>query len=178
MIKLIEFCKTKDFLFGFDEGRYAFQKLKDYVDSIPDSQVLEISFESIEITDVVFARESVVSLAKQFLTEKFFVLVDMRSQDVIDNWHYAAIAKNVNLVVRHGNMTRIIGPELTKANKELWYCVCNDKISGSAQAANTLNISVANASARLKSLASAGLLIRNESTAISGGREHVYVAPF
>jgi DNA-binding transcriptional ArsR family regulator len=173
--RLIEFTKD-DHPFGNVQGKEAFRKLADYVDAHPQTCTFGISLKGIEATDASFPRESVVSIAKQYRGEKGFFLEDMGSRDLIDNWRYAAKAKEQPLVIWNDRAFEIIGPEMNISTKRLVdYVLEKGRISVS-EAASDLDMSVQNASTRLKKLFEHGYILRSSTVAESGGIEFLYHA--
>jgi len=66
--------------FGNKKGREVFPQLKAIIDSNPNQNVFEISFDGIEFTDSSFARESILLLAKMFRGNKgIFYLILIRT---------------------------------------------------------------------------------------------------
>lgn len=175
VVRLREFTKNER-PFGNIEGKLVFQKLSEFVEKYPDVEVFGISLEGIEVTDASFPRESVVSLAKQLRGEKGIFLTNLSNRDLIDNWNYAAEAKGQPLVIWNDSSFEIIGPELNKSARELIEYVLHKGSVLASQVASDLNISVQNASTRLKNLVSQGYLLRSEDVADSGGIEFKYSA--
>src|SRR5262245_21744577 len=117
LIKLLAFCES-DHPFGNKQGREVLLKLSDYIDH-HTSDIYEISLDGIVATDASFPRESVISLAKMHNAEKGFYLTGKFSKDLLDNWNYAAIAKEQPLIVKERVGYRVIGPEPKAGAKEL-----------------------------------------------------------
>jgi hypothetical protein len=174
-VSLLEFT-CDDRPFGNPEGKEVFRKLSDFVDQHPAIKIFGISFNGIVATDASFARESVISLAKQLRGERAFFLTELTNRDLIDNWCYAARAKEQPLIIWDNDSFELIGPELSKANRELVEYVLQKGDVLASQAASDLNISIPNASTRLKRLVSDGYLLRLEDVADSGGIEFMYSA--
>lgn len=162
--------------FGNVEGKNVFRKLSDFVDQNPGVGIFGISLKGIEATDASFPRESVVSLAKQLRGEKGFYLTQLSNRDLIDNWSYAAQAKDQPLVIWNNANFEIIGAELNKPTRDLLEYVLRNGSVLASQAANDLTLSVQNASTRLKNLVLQGFLLRSEDVADSGGIEFKYSA--
>lgn len=173
VVKLRNFTKT-DRPFGNTEGKDAFHKLSDFVEGKQGVRVIGISFDGITATDASFARDSVVSLAKQLRGERGFFLTDLNNRDLIDNWTYAAKAKEQPLVIWNADKFEVIGPDLTPATRTLVEYVLSKGEALASQAAADLGISVPNASTRLKTLVAQGYLLRVEEGAESGGIEFKY----
>lgn len=174
-VKLADFTSSTS-PFGNVEGKNVFRKLVDFVERHPRTRSFGISLKDIEATDASFPRESVVSLAKQFRGERGVFLTDLQDRDLIDNWMYAARAKEQPLAIWNEGTFEIIGPELNLSARSLVEYVYEKRSVLASQAAADQGLSVQNASTRLKSLATAGYLLRLEEVAESGGIEFKYQA--
>lgn len=173
IIKLLDLT-SDDHPFGNVQGREIFMKLVDFVESHPLQKVFGISLEGIVATDASFPRESVISLAKHYRGERWFFLQNLSSRDLIDNWRYAAKAKEQPLTIWNGDDFEIIGPPINSATEELiGYVIKNGAVTAS-RVATDLNLTIHNASTRLKRLVSEGYLMRSEEVAPSGGKEFIY----
>ena len=163
--------------FGNHQGKKVFQQLCEVVDSTKGITVFNISLEGIVATDASFPRESVVSAARFYRGQCYFFLSKITDRDLIDNWRYAAMAKEQPLIIWHDDDSfEVIGPEMTDSAADLLEHVLSKRQVSTAQVATDLNISVPNASTRLKKLVADGYLLRQEQTAESGGLEYVYSA--
>ncbi|MDE2259973.1 MAG: DNA-binding protein, partial [Betaproteobacteria bacterium] len=109
VVRLRDFTKNAH-PFGNSEGKEVFRKLLDFFEQSPGTEVFGISLDGIEATDASFPRESVISVAKQLRGEKGFYLADLANRDLIDNWSYAARAKEQPLVIWNNGEFEIIGP--------------------------------------------------------------------
>jgi hypothetical protein len=174
ILKLLDFTDQNDHPFGNQQGKNTFRKLKDYIDIHPSYSIFGISLAGIVATDASFPRESVLSIAKIYRESKGFYLIDVQNRDTLDNWDYAAKAKEQPLVVWDKNEYEIIGPSLTAASKSLVYYVLSNGPVLASQVATDLEISVQNASTRLKKLVREGYILRTEVVAESGGIEYIY----
>jgi hypothetical protein len=162
--------------FGNQEGKVVYNKLSEFVEQNQSASLFGILMEGIELTDASFPRESVVSIAKQFRGEKGFFLRNLTDRDLIDNWSYAAKAKDQPLMLWNANDCEILGPDLSKATRGLVEFVLLRGEVLASQVADELGLSVQNASTRLKSLVTQGYLLRAEDVADSGGVEFKYFA--
>src|SRR6185369_6783705 len=175
IIKLRDFT-SDDHPFGNVQGRETFRKLVDFIEAHPLQKVFGITLKDIEATDASFPRESVVAIAKQYRGEKWFFLEGFCSRDLIDNWRYAAQAKDQPLVVCDEDAIEIIGPPISNSTEELVrYVIKNGSVTAS-RVAGDLNLTIHNASTRLKRLVSEAYLMRSEEIAASGGIEYIYRA--
>jgi len=166
-------CSTA---FGNDEGREVYQKLLFALDEYPNKNIVGISLEGITRTDASFPRESVITLIKSKIGEKGFYLQDFVSKDLIDNWNYAAIAKDQSIIVFTDNGYELLGTDLNPGAIELLDFVMKKKTVTTSLVADEFNVSAQNANAKLKKLLSIGLILGTKQTAESGGMEFVYTA--
>ncbi|MFV3305164.1 winged helix-turn-helix domain-containing protein [Pseudomonas sp. NY15181] len=174
-VKLIDFTED-DHPFGNVQGKATFGKLTEFVDTHPQYSIFGVSLAGIEATDASFPRESVVAVAKLFKGERGFFLKDLKSRDLLDNWSYAAQAKDIPLTVWANDGYDIIGPEISSSTRALLDCVLSQRSVTAAKVAEALKISVPNASTKLKKLKDQGYILRAEEAAESGGIEYVYLA--
>jgi hypothetical protein len=175
IVKLLDLTGD-DHPFGNVQGKATFRMLLEIVEANPQALVFGISLDGIEATDASFPRESVVAVAKLFKGERGFFLKDVKNRDLLDNWRYAALAKEQPLTVWSNNGYEVIGPELSPSTAELLGCVLSSRSITTAKAADLLKISVPNASTKLKKLLDSGYVLRAEEAAESGGIEFMYQA--
>lgn len=173
-MRLRDFTRD-DHPFGNKQGRETFSLLADYVDENP-SDIYEISIDGIVATDASFPRESVISLAKLSKGEKGFYLTGSFTKDLLDNWHYAAVAKDQPLILKAEDGYSIVGSPLSKGAKELFDFIMLESEVTTSKVAMKFGVSAQNASAKLKKLYSLGLILGSKVVADSGGLEFVYRA--
>ena len=150
--------------------------LAEFIDSHPSQAIFGITLCDIEATDASFPRESVIAIAKQYRGEKGFYLEGFKSRDLIDNWNYAAKAKEQPLVVWNDEEFELIGPDVKPSTKTLLEYIFTHRSVTTSRVASDLNISVQNASTQLKKLVDLGFIIRSEEIAETGGVEFIYKA--
>lgn len=175
IINLRNFTKD-DHPFGNVQGKDVFHKLMEFVDSHPSCNVFGVSLDGIEATDASFPRESVIALARFYRGDKSFYLINVTDRDLVDNWNYGALAKEQPLVIWSECGYEVIGPAMTKGTKDLVDFVLTNGSVTTSNVATAFNISIPNASTRLKKLYNAGYIIRSEEAAESGGKEFIYNA--
>lgn len=175
--KLLNFTND-DLPNGNIQGKETFRKLSDFVDSNPTCQIFGISLEGITATDISFPRESVLSIAKLYRGDKGFYLegLNLNDRDLFDNWQGAADAKDQPLVIWYENKYEIIGPKISPNNLVLIKYVLENNSVTASKVASDFNISIHNASAKLKKIAEQGYIMRAEDVAESGGIEFIYHA--
>jgi hypothetical protein len=96
---------------------------------------------------------------------------------LLDNWDYAAKAKNQPVIVhKSGHQYDVIGPELSEGMRELLDFVMKEGVVTTSKVAKNFDISAQNASAKLKRLFLTGLVLGSKESAETGGVEYVYRA--
>lgn len=159
---------------GNEEGREVFQALSRIVDQNPNQDVFEISLDGITATDASFPRESVVNLAKALRGEKAFFLSGFKNKDLIDNWSYGAIAKDQPLMILSDSKSFWIGPAIKSVTKDLLDFIYSQDSVTTAMVADHFDVSVQNASGKLKKLYNQGFILGKKEVADSGGLEFIY----
>ncbi|RYY80280.1 MAG: winged helix-turn-helix domain-containing protein [Moraxellaceae bacterium] len=160
--------------YGNVQGRSTFSKITDHINQLFNVSLIRISFADIEEADISYSREAVVSFAKYYKGEKGIYITNVENDDIIENLHFACIAKNQPLLVWANNDYKILGEPLSLPNLTLLEIVLKKRIATTASVAKELNISVQNASTRLKKLVDDGYILRKEVSAESGGKEYIY----
>ncbi len=177
VISLYDFTGPKDFLSGNEFGRSVLQKLISHVGSTSGpGRIYGISLKNILATDASFPRESVASLVKMFRGEVGFYLKDFASQDLIDNWDYAAKAKEQPIIIFDNGGYRVIGPNLNEGMASLLDFIMSKGRATTSMVSKEFDVSAQNASAKLKKLHGYGLILGAKEVAESGGLEYVYKA--
>ena len=116
-----------------------------------------------------------ILLAQLYKGKKGFYISHLSNDDVIDNIDYAAKALEQPLTLKkENNEICMLGPSLTKSNLEIFNILMTKNQVTTSQIASLLNLSVQNASIKLKKLVDEGYILRFEETAESGGIEFVY----
>ena len=175
MIKLYDLVGEST-VFGNDQGREIYQKLLSALDKHPSNKIVGISLSGITRSDASFPRESVISLAKSRRGEKGFYLQDFASRDLMDNWDYAAKAKDMTIIVFTDDQYELIGKEINSGARELLNLVMKSGIVTTSKVSEVLDVSAQNASAKLKKLLATGLMLATKQVAETGGLEFVYTA--
>lgn len=176
VINLYEFTNKTNRPFGAIQGKETYRKLVDFIDSTPSVSTFGISLKDITATDASFPRESVVSVAKHYRGEKGFYLLDLTNRDLIDNWSYAALAKDQPLIIWNsdGSEFEFIGPTLKATEKALLEYIYAKETVTTSQLATDFGVSAPNASAKLKKASQQGYVLRTEEASESGGIEYIY----
>lgn len=172
-MKLYDFCQLER-PYGNETGKKVFLQMRDYVEKHKNQIIFEISFDNIKFVDSSFARESLILLAQLYKGKKGFFISNLYDVDVIDNIDYAAVALSQPLTIKLEKEIRMLGPVLKKSNLEIFNFVRNKNRVTASQLASSMDLSVQNASSKLKKLVDDGYILRFEETAESGGIEFIY----
>ncbi len=160
--------------YGSAMGRDTHAKLLNHIDNLHGISVIGISFAGMATADGTFLRESLIYTIKRYSKEIFFFVFDIPDDDMFSNIKTAAINGNQQLTCWLDDACQIVGPETSASNKALLELVVNHRFTTTSKAAEELNISVQNASTRLKRLSEEGFLMRTEEAADTGGKEFIY----
>ncbi|MDG9927967.1 MULTISPECIES: winged helix-turn-helix transcriptional regulator [unclassified Pseudomonas] len=160
--------------YGAAKGRKAHSRLLAHIDSIPNIPVIGISLSNIESADISFFREAVIYTAKRYSKQISFFVCGIEDEDIFDNLDGAADSGDFRLTCWVGKECRFVGPKPSASSKALLELVIDNREATTAEAAAALDISVQNASTRLKRLSDEGFLLRSEAAAETGGKEFVY----
>lgn len=161
---------------GSEEGIAVREKLLRAIEAHPEAMVIRVSLAGIRRTDASFARESVLELAHQFRGRRGICVLDVPSDDVLENWDAAALKRGQALVVWGAKGPQLIGPRPSEDTWELLKLVLRRGEVGTAEAAKVLRKQVNNVSTRLKRLSDEGLVLRRDANAATGGVEYRYMA--
>ena len=162
--------------YGNDQGQEAHATLKKELNKYPNAKIVGISLKGIKRTDSSFPRESVIALAKEKRGEIGFYLKNFANEDMVDNWHYAANAKDQPLIVLIGKEFRVIGPGPSADNLKLLTFIMKNETVTTSEIAEKFELSAPNASMKLKKLLNQGLIIGSKETAETGGLEYIFTA--
>tara|TARA_B100000446_G_scaffold166387_1_gene169524 strand:+ start:627 stop:1175 length:549 start_codon:yes stop_codon:yes gene_type:complete len=173
VIKLLEVVGDP-IAIGNEEGREAYKELSRIVDEHSDQVVFEISLDGMDATDASFPRDSVVALAKSLRGEKYFFVSGFKNKDLIDNWAFGAEAKEQPLIVHDGGKRIWLGPTVKSATKDLLDFIYDQDSVTTAKVAEHFDVSVQNASGKLKKLYNQGFILGKKEIAESGGLEFIY----
>lgn len=175
-IKLIDLTERSE-VHGTKEGKDVYQKLAQIVSDSFHENTFNISMDGIKATDASFPRESVLAIAKQYRDEgKWFFLSGEMTQDTLFNWNLAAEFKDQPLVLWNNENYKVLGPKAGPSLSKVLEIVMDVKEVTASDIASKLDLSIPNASSKLKKLSTKGFISRCERTAESGGIEFVYKA--
>lgn len=159
---------------GREQGRAVYGKLLSFVESKAGTMIFRVSMAGVERTDISFASETVVELARRYRGAKGFALVDLTDPDLLENWEAAASRKGQPLMVWHDNQARVIGLQPSEGNAEAFRFALRNAAVRASQFAVSTKTPITSASMKFKQLWEQGFLLRREAIAESGGVEFVY----
>jgi hypothetical protein len=160
---------------GREQGRKVFRRLLDSVEAGSGCVVFRVSMRGVDRTDISFASETVVELARRFRGSKGFCLVDLSDPDVKENYEAAAARKAQPLIVWTGETATVIGAQPSQGAREaLEFALQRPRTRAAEFVADKSGMTIANASMKFKQLWEQGFLLREESAADTGGVEYVY----
>lgn len=160
---------------GSKQGHQAFSEFIDQVDAAKETSVFNISFKSIEQIDACFAIAAIVALCRMYKREKHFYVSGIQNRDILTNLTCVATVYDLPLLVLHDNQnTEWIGKALTPNNTELVNYIYSKPKVTTAIIARKFELSVPNASIKLKKLYDQGYLMAKKQDAVSGGHEYIY----
>lgn len=160
---------------GSENGKYAFTQVVRLIGSNEPESVLNISLLGIKQIDVSFISSSFVTLMKMYKNEKYLYFTGIENKDILKNMECVAhFHETLFLVKDESNNIQWIGRNLTAKSMELLnFIYSKDKVT-TAVIAKKFDLSLPNASLKLKKLFNQGYLIANKQDALSGGHEYIY----
>jgi hypothetical protein len=161
---------------GRIQGRQVYEQLRSQVETNSAEMIIKISLQGVERTDILFPRESVIALAREYRGTRGFCLREVHHPDLLENWDAAAERREQPLMVWNGNqLIRVLGPELSPGLRHMFDYVLSRPVARTSEAAASLGLKVPNASNKLKQLWQEGYILRREQSASSGGVEYEYL---
>jgi hypothetical protein len=160
--------------YGSVTGRLTYTKLVDYIDNLSGVKIIGISLGNLDRADASFFREALIYTAKRYRKEIFLFVLDAHDEDLFANLQGAALASDIHLTCWNEGVCKFAGPALSESTKILLDAASNQRETTTTKIADALNISVQNASTRLKRLSDEGLLMRVAVDSETGGKEFIY----
>ena len=172
--------KLRDFMdrdegWGRSEGHSVYPRLIGFVEANPGHAVFQVALAGVTRVDISFASETVVELARRYRGSKGFCFNDLSDADMEENWDAAALKKVQPITVWAGSEPRILGLKPSQGTRDaLSFAMASPTVRVAQFVEATPAMSAANASSKFKQLWEQGFLLRQESTAETGGVEFVY----
>lgn len=145
-----------------------------YINARPPGGVLRLSLQGVRRLDAGFAGEAIVEVIRQYRSARPICLVGAGDEDILGNIAAAARERKTPVTVWRAGSAQILGgPRTRTAQDALAFALARPSVRA-AEYAESAGISITNASSRLHRLWAAGCLLRDATTAPSGGTEYVY----
>ncbi len=174
IIALCDFTDGSSNPYGTTRGRKARAQLLEHIAKLVEVKTIGISLKGIDGADVSFLRESLIFTFKQYAKKISFYIFDLTDEDIIANLEGAAIIGDFRVTCWVNDTCRFVGPEPSPSSLPLLKVVLSNRSVTTTQVAQALEMSVQNASTRLKRLSEEGFITRVEMSAGSGGKEFIY----
>ncbi len=160
---------------GRSEGRAVYPRLLAFVEANPGQSVFQVAISGVTRVDISFASETLVELARRYRGSKGFCFIDLDDADMEENWDAAALKKAQPITVWADGKSTILGAQPSQGTRDaLSFAMASPTVRVARFVEATLNMTAANASSKFKQLWEQGFLLRQESTAETGGVEFVY----
>lgn len=162
---------------GIERGRTAFAKI-DSVLRDRSEAIIELDLAGIERLDVSCAREVIANLLRKYGGARWFFATHVTSESVRENIDAAMLKSNSSLLLRtDAKPPQILGVQLKEHLKATLAVVEKRGAATSKDVAKELDgLALTACINRLKDLVDAGVVVRLEGSAESGGKEFIYVA--
>lgn len=161
---------------GVEQGKTVHHQLDLELSKVNGSSVIELDLRGIEQADVSFCREAIVEIVRKYRPGRQFFLANFENEVIVENLDAALRRRNQTGLLRlqDGSYSLIgkpIGVDMESMLRDV-------ETMGEATARQIIQrhnkLKIQNCSNKLKALWQLGLLVRDESSAPSGGREYVY----
>ena len=159
---------------GRSQGREVYQRLLGFVEENPGVGVFRISMHGVQRMDISFSSEAIVELARRFRRIKGFCLTDVTDSDLLENIDAACVKKDQPMLVMRDRAQALIGPSPSEGTREAFEFAMKHPEVRASELVIEKDISLPNASMKLKRLWDQGFLLRNEAIADTGGVEYRY----
>lgn len=161
---------------GVEQGKTVYHQLDIELSKVNGSSVIELDLGGIEQADVSFCREAIVEIVRRYRPGRQFFLANFENDVVVENLDAAFDRRNeIGLLRFQDGSYKLIGKALGPDMQS----ILNDvEIMGETTSRQIIQrhkkLKIQSCSNKLKALWKVGLLVREEGSAISGGREYVY----
>lgn len=160
--------------YGSAAGRRIQPVLAAKVASGSEPSVMRLSLAGVRRIDVTFAAEAIIAVIRQHLCQHGVCLTNVPDEDVLANIAAAAERDRVPVTIWRGDTPEIVGSmPVAGAAGALTWSLARPQVRA-AELASALDISLTNASSKLKQLWEGGYLLREGLAASTGGNEFVY----
>lgn len=163
---------------SIDHGRSVYTALLPVIQGFVDVDTIHLSMKGIREVNSSFCREAIVRTICEFRGKIGFCLVDIENEEYLDNFVAAAIKLKQPVFFKLDSGYKVIGPafpsELPRGAAEILDYVKKHNPTTATMLKSDLDLSITNASTKLKQLLEQGYLLRKQEAATSGGLEFKY----
>ena len=159
---------------GSSEGSKLGIELAQLVYSTRGPLVVELSMAGITAIDCAFFEQAVYKLIHDLTQGAAIYVSDVQSEDVARTCELTARALGRYLIIEGKQGYRIVGQDLRAADAMQVEALYDKGLDNSRDIADVYDMSVANASTRLKDMLKKGLVLRAEVISATGGYEYRY----
>jgi len=162
---------------GIEQGRTAFSKIDTSLRGRPEV-IVNLDFGGIVRFDSSCSREIIVGLIRKYRGARWFFVTGVANESVRENIDAAMLKSEVSVLYRRSkNAFGVLGVSLKPHLKETLDVVEKFGTTTSKEVAARLGgLALPACINRLKDLVDAGLVMRAEGTAESGGKEFLFAA--
>lgn len=163
---------------GIDKGRAAFAKIDSVLRDRPEA-IVELDLSGIERLDVSCAREVIANLVRKYTGARWFFATHVANESVRENIDAAMFKSNATLLLRSDTKSspQVLGVQLKEHLKATLAVVEKRGAATSKDVAKEFDgLALTACINRLKDLVDAGVVMRLEGSAESGGKEFIYVS--
>lgn len=176
-LRLDDLLDTHD-AWGREQGRDVFRRLVEAVERDSASNAFALSLQNVRHIDTSFASEAIVGLVQRYRGRKGFRLVAISDEDIIENIEAAATRMGQPVLADLPSGPQFLGPEPSAGlSNVLALALERGRLRATDVSARFPQVSITNASNKLKQLCDQGYLMRREESAASGGTEYAYSLP-
>jgi hypothetical protein len=162
---------------GIDHGRAGFAKIDEILRGRPES-IINLDFGGIARFDSSCSREIIVGLIRKYQGIRWFFITGVANESIRENIDAAMLKSSVAVLYRPTrNAYDVLGLSLKTHLRETLDVVERLGTTTSKEVAGRLKgLALPACINRLKDLVDAGLVMRTEGTAESGGKEFLFAA--
>jgi hypothetical protein len=161
---------------GVDQGKAVYQQLDMEIGKINGASVIELDLKEIDQADVSFFREAIVEILRRYRPGRQFFLTNIENEAIVENLDAAFARRDETGLLRfHDGSYKLIGKAI---GSEMESMLREVETLGETTSRQLIQrhkkLKIQSCSNRLKGLWELGLLIREESSAPTGGKEYIY----
>lgn len=173
-LALLDFLGSE--AWGLDHGRKAMEAIEKRLRDRTE-KIVNLDLRGIERMDASCSRETLANLVRRHRGEKCFFLTGIGSQSVQENIDTAFARQEMTILARKGGDYEILGGALRGHLLQTLEVIEDLGQATARQVCDRIgDLALTACNNRLRDLCDAGLVLRLDGTAPSGGKEFVYIA--